>query len=136
MFMFHLSLMAALAVFAGGMLLLYKSRREPEAGVLRVTGIVLIVGSIASALCITYFGAKYYFQGDFNSPCPQRMGMPGGMHGGMGTMMRGGMMGGMGMMGPGPAASGQTPPPNQGTPPAAGGPQHHPDTGAAPTGNP
>jgi hypothetical protein len=121
MFMFHLSLMAALAVFAGGMLLLDKARREPS-GLLRFTGIVLIVGSIASAACSTYYAAKYHFQGGFDSPCPHRMGMHGG---GKGMMMRGGMMGGMGMMGRGPAEAPPAEAPPAGNPPPEGHEQHH-----------
>jgi hypothetical protein len=136
MFLLHISFLLALALAAAGLVLWHQGRQLPGAGSLRIASVVLIAGSVLSALCIAYYGVRYHVQGDFEHAYAQHPPMHGGR-----MMEGGGMMEGAGMMnrmerreerGPmgRPEAAGEaTRPPA--TPGAAEHEAHHPE-GAAP----
>ena len=138
MFHFHLTFLLALAVFAGGMLLLHFAASKTGSGLLKIAGIVLVAGSVASAACLVYYGVKYWQQGAYATAAH------GGMMGhpmmmqrmmGKGGMMGGGMMDSMGkggIMGPGPGGPQPGMPPREDMPPPGGATpeehqQHHPE---------
>lgn len=133
MFQLDIAFMLELAAFAGGLIVLHFGR-EKGSGLLKWAAVVLLVGSVLTALCSSYFGIRYHILGDFDRAYPaHRMAVPGGghMHPG-GHMAPGGPMtpgarppmGGPGMMQPGAPA-----PMPEGSMPEAEGSheEHHPD---------
>lgn len=101
MFAFHFTFLLILVVFAGGMVLMHFAAKERGSTPLKVAGLVLVVSTVLSAVCMVYYAAKYWKQGDFDSAHPM-MGRMMKMHGGMmGPGMMGPRMKRHGMMGPG-----------------------------------
>ena len=107
MFHFHAAFMLELAALAAGLVLLHQGRAA-SALLLRAAGWILIVGSLVSAACSTYYAVRYHVQGEFDhaygsAGCPLApgFGFGGGPmhHGGMGPEKSGhGMMMGGGEM--------------------------------------
>ena len=89
MFTFHIAFALMLAVFGGGALLWHTASRSGGSVVLRIAAVVLVLGSVLSVACMTYFGKKYREEGAFDSAYPTMR--PMGMRGM--NMMRPGMMG-------------------------------------------
>jgi hypothetical protein len=81
MFAMETSFLIAIAVFAGGLVLLHFGR-QASAGLLRAAGLVLLIGSVLAATCTVYWGIRYHLQGDFESAYP--MLACGKMHGACG----------------------------------------------------
>jgi len=100
MFLGMISFLLALALFAGA-LVLWHNGRQAGAGLVRVAGAVLGVGSVLTALCTVYFMFVYRVQGDFDSAYPSMMG----------EMMGPGMMRERGMRRMHPGMMPGTPPP-------------------------
>jgi hypothetical protein len=122
MFAMELAFLFALALFASGLVLLHFGR-QASAGLLRAAGLVLLIGSVLSAVGTLYCGIRYQVQGDFESAYPMlahgmmHRGCGGsgnrwmGPHGMLGPdMMRPGTMGRGGEMMGGPPAPAQPPP--------------------------
>jgi len=66
MYLAELVFLVELAMLATGLVLFYKAGKEAS-GVLKTAAILLIIGSIGTATCTTYFSLKYYNQGAFDT---------------------------------------------------------------------
>jgi len=112
MFAMEISFLFALAVFAGGLVLLHHGR-QPGASLVRAAALVLLIGSVLSAAGTLYAGIRYHVQGQLGSAYP--MFAQGWMHGGCGGPGEGWMrrhpIMGPGMMGRMPWMMGAPPPP-------------------------
>jgi hypothetical protein len=139
MFHFHLSLLLAMALFAGGLILLHFAASKTGSGFLKLAGIVLVAGSAASAACLAYYGVKYWRQGAYDMaqggmahPMPMMMQRMMGKGGMMGDGMMMGPRRDRRMMRPGPGGPPPAMPPRDDMPPPEGATpeehqQHHPE---------
>ncbi|HET9870474.1 MAG TPA: hypothetical protein VFR02_08265 [bacterium] len=84
-FTFLIAFCLALAVLAGGLVLL-GAQKGPWA---KTAGFILAIGGGLALACAGYHGLKYYFVGGFNGPFP---GARASMSAGQGMMGSGGMM--------------------------------------------
>lgn len=66
MYLAELVFLVELALLAAGLVLLYKAHKEASV-LLKTAAILLIIGSIGTAICTTYFSLKYYKQGVFDT---------------------------------------------------------------------
>lgn len=66
MFLAELVFLIELALFVSGLVLLYKARKEASS-LLKFAAIVLIIGSVGTAICTSYYSFKYYKQGVFDT---------------------------------------------------------------------
>lgn len=66
MYLSEIVFLLELALFATGLVLLYKARKE-RSKLLKFAAIMLIVGSIGTVICTGYYSLKYYNQGAFDT---------------------------------------------------------------------
>lgn len=101
MFIMHISALFALSVLLGStVLVIWSLRNRGEGSALgKAIGSIVFVFSILSLLCISYYGLKYWAQGDFETPASMSMEMRQEMMQKMMPMMMEhmGQMGNMGM---------------------------------------
>lgn len=129
MFQLDIAFLLELALFSSGLIVLYFGR-EKGAGLLKAAGAVLVVGSVLTALCSSYFGVRYHIQGEFDHAHPAHHQMTERAH----HMPSGGPMG-PGMMHSPAGSSGMMEPPAS-SEPASGDAeesheQHHPEEGSS-----
>lgn len=68
MFMFHASFsLGLIALTAGTALVVSSNKGGAGSGLAKVIGTLVIIFSITSTLCTSYYGIKYWQQGDFQS---------------------------------------------------------------------
>lgn len=101
MFIMHISALFALSVLLGStVLVIWSLRNKGEGrGLGKAIGSIVFLFSILSLLCISYYGLKYWAQGDFETPMSMSMPMRQEMMQKMMPMMMEKMMEHMGQMG-------------------------------------
>lgn len=70
MFIFHIAISTGLIALAiGTSLYIWSQRQEgPGTGLARIFGFLIILLSITSMLCTSYYGVKYWHEGYFSKP--------------------------------------------------------------------
>jgi uncharacterized Tic20 family protein len=70
MFIMHISLILAYGTLLGGTVLLIWSLRNAGAGSAlgKAAGYLIIIFSLLSMLCISFYGIKYWNQGHYETP--------------------------------------------------------------------
>jgi hypothetical protein len=93
-FLGDIAFLLGIVVASAGLFTLHRAAADPRPALLKTAGYVLLVAGIATALCTTYYYARYHFSGDLDHAYPAHL-----MRG---PMMQGGGQGMMKMMmGPG-----------------------------------